>query len=203
MQHFTDEETLTKMNKVGKTKAAGTKRFKDWLALGKKAKLPSKAWCCRHLKQCRPHFRVFSAAANGFQLECNDIYIYIYIGFRERKTCFWDHKPFGKPARPIPIQAVSARCPIRSSFLDCSGSMCTAFSTLGNLDKNEDLNARLLIIYMVFHFKRKTPIVLHENVAGFVAESMSDLAAAHGYAHVKFRCRPMDVGVHVGRPRRC
>lgn len=87
--------------------------------------------------------------------------------------------------------------------MDCSGSMCTAYSTLGNMQKTEDENARLLVIYMVYQFKKKTPIVLHENVVGFVSTVMIEEAAKHGYDHHDIRRKPMDVGVHVGRPRRC
>ena len=81
--------------------------------------------------------------------------------------------------------------------------MCTAYSSLGNLQGHEDLNARLLVIYLVYQFNKKVPIVIHENVVGFMSDKMTELAYEFGYDHVSIRCKPKDVGVHVGRPRRC
>lgn len=91
---------------------------------------------------------------------------------------------------------------MRPSLVDLSGSMCTAYSSLGSHQKNEDMNARLLVIYIVYQFKGKTPIVIHENVLGFVTNEICDLAEQHGYDHFTIRCRPTDVGISVGRPRR-
>ena len=73
---------------------------------------------------------------------------------------------------------------------------------MGNLEKSEDQNTRLLVIYMMYHFKKKTPILVHENVIGFIATEMSDQAVSFGYDTFTIRVKPMDVGFHVGRPRR-
>ena len=81
--------------------------------------------------------------------------------------------------------------------------MCTAYSSLGNGKGHEDLNGRLLVIYMVFQFNKKVAIVLHENVFGFMSEVMVELAFEYGYDHFVIKCKPKDVGIHVGRPRRC
>ena len=94
------------------------------------------------------------------------------------------------------------RCCIRKRFLDTSGTICTAYSTLGSLEKEESVNAILLCIYMVCCFKQGVPIVLHENVLGFETTSMRDFAEEMGYEHVAFSTKPMDVGMHVGRPRK-
>ena len=55
VEHFIDEDTLNAMNKVNVKQ--GSKRFKQWIALGKKGKIPSKAWCCQHLKKCRVYIQ--------------------------------------------------------------------------------------------------------------------------------------------------
>ena len=94
------------------------------------------------------------------------------------------------------------RCPIRKSFINPSGSMCTAYSTLGNLQGDESVNAILLVIYMVWCFKNGIPLLAHENVKGFEANHMVEFAEACGYVHVAIACKPIDVGVHVGRPRK-
>lgn len=73
---------------------------------------------------------------------------------------------------------------------------------MGAQEGSESLNGRLLIIYMIYHFKRRTPILIHENVPGFEASKMADVAAGYGYGCITISCRPMDVGFHVGRPRR-
>ena len=52
VEHFTDAETLARMNKVKVT--GGCKRFNQWLSIGRKGKIPTKAWCTRHLKECKP-----------------------------------------------------------------------------------------------------------------------------------------------------
>ena len=44
--------------------------------------------------------------------------------------------------------------------------------------------------------------MLHENVLGFETTSMRDFAEEMGYEHVAFSTKPMDVGMHVGRPRK-
>ena len=64
------------------------------------------------------------------------------------------------------------------------------------------MNAILLCIYMVCCFKQGVPIVLHENVLGFETTSMRDFAEEMGYEHVAFSTKPMDVGMHVERPRK-
>lgn len=103
------------------------------------------------------------------------------------------------PSQTVPCML---RCPIRKSFLDTSGSMCTSYSTLGNLEKEESQNAILFCIYIIFCFKRGVPIVLHENVRGFPSEILQDIAAEYGYDHVHIKCKPIDVGFFIGRPRK-
>eukprot|EP00435_Cladocopium_sp_Y103_P019510 s1373_g4.t1 len=96
----------------------------------------------------------------------------------------------------------SARCPIRKGFLDLSASMCIAYSSLGNGEGGENSNGRLLIIYMMYHFRKGTPVLTHENVPGFETDKMKDTAETYGYKCVSVWCKPMDVNFHVGRPRK-
>ena len=94
------------------------------------------------------------------------------------------------------------RCPIRDSFLDVTGSICKSFSSLGNLEGEDSENSILLVIWMVFNFWRRTAILTHENVRGFVSQLISDEACKAGYNHVQAKCHPRDVGIPVGRPRK-
>ena len=94
------------------------------------------------------------------------------------------------------------RCPIRDSFLDVTGSICKSFSSLGNLEGEDSENSILLVIWMVFNFRRRTAILTHENVRGFVSQLISDEACKAGYNHVQAKCHPRDVGIPVGRPRK-
>ena len=195
------------MNKVHMKQES--KRFKQWIALGKKGKIPSKAWCCQHLKMCRVYLQfyvclVFSfsvwfgpVGCAGMCLVFMHICVYIYI-CAYRLPMLWTNLQ----ALFFPHAFNPLRCPFRRSFLDQTGSMCTAYSSMGNLEKGEDQNARLLVIYMMYHFKKKTPILVHENVIGFIATEMSDQATSYGYDTFTIRVKPMDVGFHVGRPRR-
>lgn len=73
---------------------------------------------------------------------------------------------------------------------------------MGKMDKDESKNCQLLVIYMLYHLKRKTVLLIHENVPGFVSALIQDTAMDFGYGHVQVRCKPMDVGVHIGRPRK-
>ncbi|CAL1158865.1 unnamed protein product [Cladocopium goreaui] len=139
---FMSEDAVKEMKKVG-TKS-DVNRFKRWLTIGRKADLPTHAYCCQHLK----------------------------------------------------------KCPIRFALLNLSGSMCVAYSTLGNLQKLDDATAMLLVIYMMHNFRKRVWVLVHENVKGFLSDTLTDVAAEYGYDHFQIQCKPMDVGVHVGRPRK-
>lgn len=54
VEAFIDPDTLASMKKL--TTKGNVQKFKKWLAMAKKGKLPSKAWCTRHLKQCNTQF---------------------------------------------------------------------------------------------------------------------------------------------------
>ncbi len=87
--------------------------------------------------------------------------------------------------------------------MDMSGSMCTAYSTMGSLQKSEDFNQILLIIWMQYNMRvRRTPIIKHENVVGFASEKLVEEAYKHGYSHVQISCKPMHVNCYVGRTRK-
>ena len=80
--------------------------------------------------------------------------------------------------------------------------MCIAYSSMGCGEGGENTNGRLLIIYMLYHFRKGTPLLAHENVPGFETEKMKDTAEQYGYRCVSIWCKPMDVNFHVGRPRK-
>lgn len=86
--------------------------------------------------------------------------------------------------------------------MDISGSMCTSYSTLGNLEKEESENSILLLIWLNFHFQSKTPLFFHENVLGFLSNAVSDAAVEQGYEHVQVKTRPSDVGLCINRQRK-
>ena len=73
---------------------------------------------------------------------------------------------------------------------------------MGSMEGIEAKTSMHFAIYITYHVKRQTPILLHENVTGFVTNRMAEICAAHGYKHNSLKTHPMDIGVHIGRPRR-
>lgn len=49
---------------------------------------------------------------------------------------------------------------------------------------------------------RKTPIMLHENVVGFISQFVIDEAMKAGYGHAQVKTKPSDVGLCVNRQRK-
>lgn len=80
--------------------------------------------------------------------------------------------------------------------------MCCSYSNLGGLDREENEYSILLAIWMVFNFRRRTPVLLHENVKGFLSCLVVEEAMKAGYSHTQIICNPKDVGIPVGRPRK-
>ena len=80
--------------------------------------------------------------------------------------------------------------------------MCTSYSTLGNLEKAESENSILLVIWMTFNFERRTPLIVHENVQGFVSELICEEAKKQGYECITLRAKPSDLGLPVNRYRK-
>ena len=68
--------------------------------------------------------------------------------------------------------------------------MCIAYSSMGCGEGGENTNGRLLIIYMLYHFRKGTPLLAHENVPGFETEKMKDTAEQYGYRCVSIWCKP-------------
>lgn len=104
--------------------------------------------------------------------------------------------------RQLRTQITKCRCCIRRPFADCSGSMCVAYSTLGLKEGEESQNAILMLIWAFKHFEMQTPLLVHENVAGFASQSLKEEAFHKGYDHFEIRSKPIDFGVHVGRARK-
>ena len=73
---------------------------------------------------------------------------------------------------------------------------------MGSMEKEESMNSILLLVWMEFHFRAATPILIHENVSGFMSNLVMDEALKRGYTHQQIRCRPMDVNMAVGRSRK-
>ena len=80
--------------------------------------------------------------------------------------------------------------------------MCTAYSSLGNGEKEESENSILLLIWLHWHFSHGTPLLTHENVLGFLTNSISDEAEKAGYEHIQVKTRPSDVVLCVSRQRK-
>ena len=67
--------------------------------------------------------------------------------------------------------------------------MCVAYSTLGNLQKLDDATAMLLVIYMMHNFRKRVWVLVHENVKGFLSDTLTDVAAEYGYDHFQIQCK--------------
>lgn len=67
---FTSESALAEMKKVAIKN--NVHRFKKWVAIGRKAELPTTAFCARHLKKC-PVISQYSL------LMCLKMYGFIYV----------------------------------------------------------------------------------------------------------------------------
>ena len=93
------------------------------------------------------------------------------------------------------------RCKIRKPFIDVSGSMCTSYSTMGNMEMEESQNSILLLVWLFWHLKSGTPLLIHENVKNFASTLLEDEAVKLGYDHATFKVRPEDVGIPLGRVR--
>lgn len=84
-------------------------------------------------------------------------------------------------------------CAMLPSVLDISGSQCIHYSTLGKkvdgklLRKNGPAN-KLLQIYVLYHSRKKTPLIVHENVAGFDSKELADNLALAKYRHLSQIC---------------
>ena len=116
----------------------------------------------------------------------NKIVIHRYFSY-----IFWGNGPFWHPQVPYPRQ-----------FPGRDREHLQEFSSLGKLEGEDSENSILLVIWMVFNFRRRTAILTHENVRGFVSQLISDEACKAGYNHVQAKCHPRDVGIPVGRPRK-
>ena len=101
-----------------------------------------------------------------------------------------------------PVQLYIPRCQIRRPFMDASGSMCTSYSSLGKMDKDESENSILLLSWLFWHIKNKTPLLTHENVTGFLSNLVTEQGETNGYGHLQVKVRPSDVGMAVGRMRK-
>lgn len=85
-----------------------------------------------------------------------------------------------------PLHAPLDRCRFPLTLGDLSGSMCVHWSNLGkkvngSLLKQEGGSNKLLLIWVTFHGRRKTPLLIHENVRNFDTEYLVCLLASFGY----------------------
>ena len=93
-------------------------------------------------------------------------------------------------------------CKILDSVFDISGSQCIHYSTLGKkvdgklLRKNGPAN-KLLQIWILHHSRRRTPLLLHENVVGF---DSSELAARLHEAGYNYLSQILVNGADAGLP---
>lgn len=94
------------------------------------------------------------------------------------------------------------RCPIRKSIADTTGSICKSYSTMGNMELDDSENSIPLVIWLAYHLNHRTPLLVHENVRGFLSTILSDQAVEAGYEVCQAKCDPKDIGIPVGRPRK-
>ena len=118
-----------------------------------------------------------------------------------RRYMAWNNTSKQQP-RICLLQSSFPRCKVRKPFLDQSGSMCTSYSSMGSGKGSEDDCVLLFCIYLCHQFKMKVPLLVHENVTGFISTRMADLCAENGYKHMSVKVNPSDLGIPVGRPRR-
>ena len=52
---------------------------------------------------------------------------------------------------------------------------------------------------MTFNFERRTPLIVHENVQGFVSELICEEAKKQGYECITLRAKPSDLGLPVNQ----
>ena len=105
IEDFIGTEDLDQMRSV-KQKTLWKKNPK-WLSIAKKAKKNTEAFCACHLKKC-----LFRCPQRS-------------LSFGE--VFFGESLPYVQSR----VTSLELRCPIRTAFLDISGSMCTSYSTLG------------------------------------------------------------------------
>ena len=56
--------------------------------------------------------------------------------------------------------------------------------------------------WLFWHIKNKTPLLIHENVTGFLSNLVTEQGETNGYGHLQVKVRPSDVGMAVGRMRK-
>lgn len=84
---------------------------------------------------------------------------------------------------------VPDRCSYLKVMLDISGSMCVGYSTLGKktegkLQMETPCHNKLMLLWLIYHGRARTPLLLHENVKTFNSSYLVDKAKHFGYEHV-------------------
>ena len=82
--------------------------------------------------------------------------------------------------------AVPARCGLPPTIFDCSGSQCVGYSTLGkkvagSLQREDSVHNDLLLLWVVFHGRNKTPLLCHENLRNFSSDYLDAKLKHFGY----------------------
>ena len=99
-------------------------------------------------------------------------------------------------------------CELTMSILNVTGSQCVHYSTLGkkqdgHLQKNEGPANKLFLLWICWHGKHQTPILLHENVVGFLSDYLKEKAEAFGYKHLgTMRATGADCNLQVNSRKR-
>lgn len=82
-----------------------------------------------------------------------------------------------------------------------SGSMCTAYSTLGkkvdgHLQRENSEQNKLLLLWSLHHGRAQTPMLVHENVRNFGSEYLANKLAEFDYVHIaSIKTKPSDAAI--------
>lgn len=81
------------------------------------------------------------------------------------------------------------RCKMPAVILDISGSQCVGYSTLGKKDngtlqREESKHNVLLLIWVIYHGRAQTPILMHENLRNFSIDYLKEKLAHFHYVHI-------------------
>lgn len=86
--------------------------------------------------------------------------------------------------------------------------MCVGYSTLGKkvdgaLLKEESVHNKLMLLWASFHGRKRTPLLIHENVTNFKSEYLAEKLEHYGYHHItSIKTVGQDCGLHVNNRKR-
>lgn len=81
------------------------------------------------------------------------------------------------------------RCKYPPVVADISGSMCVGYSSMGKkqngeLQNEKSTHNKLMLLWIIYHGRAKTPVVVHENVKNFKTSYLIDKMEHFDYKYV-------------------